>query len=36
MELQASIEPMPVPQPVTTKSAALEFKRMPASRPFIT
>ena len=36
MALQASIDPMPVPQPVTTKSAALELSRMPASSPFIT
>ena len=34
--LQASIDPMPVPQPVTTKSTAFELSRMPVSRPFIT
>ena len=36
IELQASIEPIPVPQPVTTKSAAREFSKMPVSKPFIT
>ena len=36
MALQASIEPIPVPQPVTTKSAALLLSRMPVSSPFIT
>ena len=36
MALAASMEPVPVPQPVTTKSAAPELIRMPVRSPFMT